>query len=161
MLPPTSLCSLPSTSPHACLPHARHHIRLSRPCHHLLMSHSPDPTPPRATTSSHSSCPLTATGSPLIGGGGAPRHRHRRGQEALPLDARRCLPCARGRGQGRQDGGAVSASRGNGEPLRRRHCPRGTEVFCGLQSARKESRFISASVLEDQVHQIHRASRVR
>jgi hypothetical protein len=62
--------------------------------------------PPRATTSRRSSRPLPATGSPLTGGGGAQRHRHRRGQEALSLGARRCLPCARGGGQGRQDGGA-------------------------------------------------------
>jgi hypothetical protein len=147
---------LPLTPP-SCSPSHR----LSRPCHHLSMPHSPHPTPPRATTSRCSSLPLPAIGSPLIGGGGAPCHRHRRDQEALPLDARRCFPCAQGGGQGCQDGGIVSASRGNGEPLHCRHCPRGAEVFCGLQSAHKESRSVSASVLEDQVHQIHRASRVR
>jgi hypothetical protein len=44
------------------LPHARRRIRLSRPCHHLSMPHSPHPAPPRATTSRRSLHPLPRQG---------------------------------------------------------------------------------------------------
>ena len=129
-------------------------------------SHSPQPTVPPPLDAAFASSDPHVPPPLVVARVHYPRQGRRSPEErsaASPTPPRpgstpaRCstLPSMRSRWRpGTPRWSDVSASRGNREPLHRRHCPRGAEVFCGLQSARKESRSVGASVLEDQVHQI-------